>query len=174
MSGDLVKVEGATGCRTDRLDNFVERLRLDTRVDRHDDERVPALLVTAHLHACDVDAVLSEDAAELADYTRTIVVAEERDVCGGLQVDVVAVDLHQFLDMLWSGKRAAHRHLSAIGKTSSHGQQVPMVRAPGVGLQCDLDAPLFGQQGGIDVRDLLIGDRGKDSLESRKLEHLDI
>ena len=52
----------------------------------------------ADLHAGDVDAGLAEDPADGADHAGPVGVAEEREVLGGLDVDVVAVDLDEPLD----------------------------------------------------------------------------
>ena len=58
-----------------------------------------ALVVAADLHAGDVDAGLAEDAADGADHARPVLVAEERQVLGRLDVDVVAVDLDEPLPL---------------------------------------------------------------------------
>ena len=88
-----------------------------------------ALLVAAHLHAGDVDPVLAEDPAQLADDARTVVVAEESQVLGRLQVDVVAVDLHELLDVLRAGHRSADRQLAAVGEAAADGHEIAVVGA---------------------------------------------
>jgi hypothetical protein len=80
-----------------------DRLGGDGGVDREGDEGAAALGVAGDLHAGDVDAG--------ADHAGTVLVDEEREVVGGLEVDVEAVDLDQPLLLVDpERRRGGHQH----------------------------------------------------------------
>ena len=131
-----------------------EHLGRDRRVDRERDQRLAALGVAGDLHAGDVDAGLAEDAADGADHAGAVVVGEEGEVLGGLEVDVVAVDLDQPLALVDADQGAADRDLRAVGEGAADGDQVAVVGALGVGDQAHGDAALGGEQRRVHVGDL--------------------
>ena len=75
-----------------------------------------ALLVAGDLHAGDVDAGVAEDLADGADHAGAVLVGEEREVVGRLEVDVEAVDLDDPLALVDADQGAADRDLRAVGQ----------------------------------------------------------
>ena len=67
----------------------------DRGVDRQRDQGLTALGVAGDLHAGDVDAGVAEDLADGADHAGAVLVGEEREVLGRLEVDVEVVDLDE-------------------------------------------------------------------------------
>ena len=118
---------------------------------------------------------VAEDPADRADDARAVVVAEERQVLGGLEVDVEAVDLDEPLD-------AAAMPISVPEtETCEPSARVPrsVIRLRWSGLSASVtrrtrDAALGGEQRRVDVGDRLLDDVGEDALERGELEHLDV
>src|SRR5579859_5428630 len=71
-------------------------------IDREDHHRVAPRRVAPHLHARDVDVVLAEDGAELADHARTVLVPAHEKAAFGHEIDTKRVDAH--------GAQLAHQH----------------------------------------------------------------
>ena len=103
------------------------------RVDRQRDQGVAALGVAGDLHAGDVDAGVAEDPADGADHAGAVLVGEERQVVGRLDVDVEAVDLDEPLALVDADQGAAHRDLRAVGEGAADRDQVAVVGALGLG-----------------------------------------
>ena len=87
----------------------VEHAGRDGGVDGQHDERLTTLPVAHDLHAGDVDVGLTEQAADRADDTGTVDVAEERHVLGDRHLEVEAVDADDLLDLARAGQGARDR-----------------------------------------------------------------
>ena len=72
---------------------------------------------------------VAEDPADGADHAGPVLVAEEREVVGRLDVDVVAVHLDEPLPLGDADQGAGHRDLRAVGERAPQGDQVAVVRA---------------------------------------------
>src|SRR6185295_18460645 len=72
ISSELREDDGAHVVRVDRLADLVEDLGLHRVVDREQDHGLLALRGASHFHARDVDAVLTQDRAHLADDARHV------------------------------------------------------------------------------------------------------
>src|SRR5579864_1427574 len=66
----------------------------DAIVDREDHHRVASGRLAPELHARDIDIVLTEDGAELADHARAVLVEAHEEATFGHQVDAKGVDSH--------------------------------------------------------------------------------
>src|SRR5215468_4863940 len=92
MPGPYLQRDGAADEEAIQLENPVDRRLVDgcVRGDRHDGRF--ALGLRSDGRRDDVDALLAEDRAHLADHSRLIGVAEDRQVIGEGQEEVLAPD----------------------------------------------------------------------------------
>ena len=93
---------------------------------------------------------------------------------GGLDVDVVAVDLDEALTLADADQGAGDRHLQTVGQRAAKRDEVAVVGAFDPGDQPHRHPALGGEQWGVDVGDLLLDDVGEDALERRELEDPDV
>src|SRR3990170_5018201 len=83
----LLQRDLAGGLHPDGLDDAVEDLRWDGTVHGEAHQRQAAGLLPTDLHAGDVDAELAEEGPDRTDHSRPVLVAEERHVVSGGDVD---------------------------------------------------------------------------------------
>ena len=140
--------------------------------NRGDIYRIPLDLTSED----DVDRLIgvAQDPPDGADHAGAVVVGEERQVVGGLDVDVVAVDLDQPLLLVDPHEGAADRDLRTVGQGAAQRDQVAVVGALGLHDQAHLGAAFGRHQRRVDVGDLVLHATGEDALERRQFEDLDV
>ena len=138
-------------------------------INGQDDHGVLPRLVAAHLHAADVDVGLAEDAPHRAHDAGAIVIAEEDHVLADRHIDIEAIDLDEFGDVLRTRHGAGHAHPRAIAEGEPHAHEIAVVITVLVGGQCDLDSALLREHRCVDVGDGVVDQALDEALERPEL-----
>ena len=151
--------------RTDLGDNPLQHLGWDTAVDGQHDDRVLTGLVSAHLHAPDIDLGLTKDLTNSPDDTGTIVIAEKGHVLTDRDVDVEAIDIDELGGVLGSSHGAGDTHDRTITQGQPHPDKIAMVVAFAIGGQGHLHPTLLGEHRCVDIGDGIMHETLKDALQ---------
>src|SRR3954469_7566977 len=132
-----------------QLQDAVDRGGVDRRVRRQGHHGGLAVELSANRRGDDVDPLLAEDRADSADHSRLVAVAEDRQVLGEGQVEVLAPDPCQIGNVARpdTGPGDLDRLLAGV---ESYDDQLGEVLGGGVARLGQLDAPLVGHVGSVD------------------------
>ena len=146
------------------LEDPVDRRLVDRGIRGQRHHSRLAVGLSAHGGRDDVDALLAEDRADPADHPRLVGVAEDRQVVGDGQIEILAPDSRQVRDVARSDPGAGHLHDLVTGVEPDDDQlgEVLRGRIPRLG---QLDAPLLGHVRAVDQVDRLLRVTGEDPDE---------
>src|SRR5215212_11009947 len=121
-------------------------------IERQRHQRLPAAARARDGHVCDVDAGLTEERADPADYAWYVVVAEEDEHRRQLHLELEAERTDQPVAVVVADRRPRDAHLVAV-RADDDAQQVREVAAGAPPFLQDVDTALRCDQGCIHVVD---------------------
>lgn len=171
LSDPEVHLEG--GCfevSTDSFDDLLGYLGVDAENQR----RAGARGVLRQGCGDDVDALPTEVGTNLAQCTGLVRVVEKQVAALGAHVEAASLEADDLLHAVESGESTDDGGGGAVGSDGLDLDGGAMADGLALGVDGDVDAPFFGDAGGVDEGDLLVDHRGEQAAHCGQAEGVDL